>query len=132
LPAVPDAKHACKHPDHSADCAAQHATHRPSRLVTGFRSLLDTLDQPLRICGKRRVEKHDDNCPKRDAQSQPGTHWRCRPVHSLLSINFDMLAGCFWKAAGILPGKDIIVFTPSESTCRAVSSRLEKLDERAS
>jgi hypothetical protein len=93
LPAVPDAKHACKHPDHSADCAAQHTAYRPSRIIAGFRSLLDTLDQPLRICGKRRVEKHDDNCANRDAQSQPGTRWRCRPVHSLLSINFDVLAG---------------------------------------
>src|SRR5437899_6850495 len=29
LPAVPDAKHASKHADHPADCAAQYATDRP-------------------------------------------------------------------------------------------------------
>jgi hypothetical protein len=38
-------------------------------------------------------------------------------------INFDMLAGRFLEGGSILPGRDTIVFTPSESTCRAVRSR---------
>jgi hypothetical protein len=131
LPAVPDAKHACKHPDHSADRAAQHATHRPSRLVAGLCALLDAFDQPLRICRQRCVEKHGDNYPKRGAHSQPGTHWWCRHVHRLLSmVNFDMLDGCIRKAAGKLPGQYRFHTNRVYMPCRLVLMKKSLTNER--
>src|SRR5260370_14799919 len=124
LPVFPDTKHAGKYTDYPADRAPQHATDRSGRLVAPLGSLLDALNQPLRIYRLRRAEKHDDDCPKRETQFQLRARCRRRTDHYLVSIiDFDMLAECFWRAAHILPSADIIVFAPSKSTCRAAPSR---------
>jgi hypothetical protein len=83
LTVVSNAKHAGEHADDTADGASQHPADRPGRLVALLGSLLNALNQPLRIGSRNRVEKRRDEYPKRETQS-----WlrkRCRADHYLVS-----------------------------------------------
>jgi hypothetical protein len=86
LTVVSNAKHAREYADDTADCATQYATDRPGRLVALLGSLLNALNQPLRIHRRRRVEKHRDKYPKRETQSWLRKRGRCRADHYLVSI----------------------------------------------
>jgi hypothetical protein len=91
LSVFPHAKHAGEHAYHTADRAAQHASDGSGGLIPGLCSLLNALNH-LRIYRRRRAEKHDDNCPKREAQSHMRTRCRCRANHYLVSmVDVDLL-----------------------------------------
>src|SRR6202035_3285270 len=79
LPA--DTEHAVKHAKHPAD--------RTGRLVARLGSLLNSLDQPLRVQGLRNAKKHDNDSPKHKAQSRSRGSGGCRVDHYLVSSDFD-------------------------------------------
>ncbi len=94
----------------------KHAAHGSGSLVAGLRSLLNALNH-LRIDGRRRAEKHDDNGPEHEAPPQMHTRCRCRADHYLVSmVDLGLLAESFGARLRILPYPDIIVFAPREST----------------
>jgi hypothetical protein len=100
-------------PDHAADGAAQHAADRSGRLVAACGALLDALDQPLRIHRRRRAEKHDDNCPKREMQSRLRARFGVGLIIIWSPWSID-LAGMIWSGGGIPAESDIIVFASEQ------------------
>jgi hypothetical protein len=82
----PDTEHAGKHADHTADSASEYTTDRSGGFVALFGSLLNALNQPLRMDRGGRAQNCYDNCPERETQSSLRASCRCRADHYLVSM----------------------------------------------
>jgi hypothetical protein len=87
-----DAEHPGDYTNHPTDRPAQNASDRSGGLVAFRGSLLNALNQPLRIRSRRPAEKQGDNGSKRKTQSH--ARRRSRTDHCLISmVDFDVMAG---------------------------------------
>jgi hypothetical protein len=87
LPA--DAEHAVKHADHPADRTSQHPANRTGCLVARLGSLLNSLDQTLRVGSLGNAKKHDNDGPNHKAQIRLCGSGGCRVDHYSVSSDFD-------------------------------------------
>jgi hypothetical protein len=74
---LPSTEHASEDAHHAADRTTKDAAHRSGRLVAGLGSLLDTLNQTLRVCARGGAKKRQESCPNRATQSQLRGHGWC-------------------------------------------------------
>jgi hypothetical protein len=118
LPIFPDAKHPGEYADYPADRASQHTADRSGRLIARLRSLLNALDQPLRVYVRSRVKKGQDNCPNRETQSELRTRGGSRTDHHFISmVDLDWGARRFGRCASVDAGT-LSFFGAHKSTAR--------------